>query len=520
MLVCTRRGALAALAALPLGCRETTTFGDRLAPRERITVLFPQVIEGPLDPRLNIRAWPGKLLHLMFEGAVSVHNAALEPRPALAERIEQPAPEVYELTVRADARFHDGAAVTAEDLRATYASVLEPSLGSPFRSLFERVVRMEVLDPRRLRIVINGPHAPFLSDLSLGVLPARSIGPGGRLVGPPIGAGPYQLAARSDDVEVVLERHAPYWRGQPRTPYLVLRTVRDENTRLLALLSGAADLVQNAVTPRLVDAMRDRPELTISRGPGVAYSYLAFNLRDPALADVRVRRAIAHAIDRQRLIDHKFCGTASPSTGMLAPGHWAYSDKVDHYPYDPAAATALLDAVGLPPATADTPRLRLSFKTSTDKFRRNLVRLMAADLRVVGIEANVEGFELGTLLADAKSGNFQLFTLQWPGPSEPHFYNWIFHSERIPTPEAPDRGGNRGGYVNPEMDRLIDAGRVEIDPKARAAIYAQVQAIAAADLPYLSLWHEDVVAVHRRGLMGYAPLPNASLFNLWQAGWR
>ncbi len=514
-----RAFALIACAMAVSGCRGDGTVGDRLPRDQRIAVLFPEAIRGPLDPRLNTRAWTGKVVQLMYEGVVSIHNEAMEPRPALAARIDQPAPTVYEITLRDDARFHDGSPVTARDLEATYRSVVDPQLKSPFRGLYARVRSMEILGEKRLRITLDAPHAPFVSDLSLGIVPADRIGPDGQLTAP-IGAGPYAFEARDGEREVVLKRSAHAWRGQPRTPYLVLRTVRDENTRLLALMGGDADLVQNAVTPRLVDAVRDRPDLTVQSVPGVGYNYLAFNLRDPILADLRVRRAIAHAIDRGRLITHKFRGVASPSTGLLAPNHWAHADDVPRYAHDPDRARALLDAAGHPDPPGPAPRFTLSFKTSTDKFRRNLVRLMADDLQAVGIRVDVQGFELGTLLSDAKSGNFQLYTLQWPDPGEPHFYNWLFHSDRIPTPDAPNRGGNRGAYHDPRVDGLIERGRVTTDRAARAAVYRDLQRILQADLPYVSLWHEDVVVVHRAGLEGYRPLPNASLFELWRAGWR
>ena len=510
--------ALMALCVL-FGCRDTRTFGDDLDPRERVVVLFPQAVRGQLDPRLNTRAWPGKIVHLVFEGVVSVHNETLTPTPALAAQIHQPRPEVYEITLRPEARFHDGSPVLAHDVLATYRSVRIPGLKSPFRSLYDRIETMEELGPRKLRLTLGAPHAPFLSDLSLGILPARIIGPDGHLLEAPIGAGPYTIRARAGEREVVLARFEDYWRGTPKTPFLVFKTVRDENTRLLALLSGAADLVQNSVTPRLADAMRSRPGLTVVERPGVGYSYLALNLRDPVLRTPRVRQAIAHAIDRGRLLEHKFRGVARPATGMLPLGHWAYEVPHDRYPYDPQRAMQLLDAAGFPDPPGPTPRFSLSFKTTTDKFRRNLVGLMAIDLQAVGIEVDVQSLELGTLLADAKGGHFQIYTLQWGDPSEPHLYNWIFHSDRIPTPDAPNRGGNRGAYQNPRVDALIDAGRTATDRAARAAIYGELQNILARDLPYISLWHDDVVTIYRDGLEGYTPLPNASLFELWRTGW-
>ncbi len=500
------------LAALP-ACRDTRTPGDAIPRRERVVVLFPEQLRGTLDPRLNTRAWPGKLIHLVFDGLTTVNTPGLRPAPALAAAIDQPTPDTYDIRLRPDARFHDGQPVRARDVAATLESVRDPALGSPLRTSHERLKRIDTLGDDRLRLTLHEPHAPYLSDLSLGILPARTVESGGPL----IGAGPFRLHSRTDPGEVVLARHDQYWRGAPRLPWVVVRAVTDQNTRLLALLGGAADVVQNAVSPRLADAMRDRPGLAVDTFPGVAYAYICFNLRDPLLADVRVRQALAHAIDREGLITHKFRGVARPATGMLPASHWAYAPDARRYPYDPAKARALLDAAGYP-ARPDGPRLRLGLKVNTDKFRRNIARVIAHDLAQVGVDLKVDAFEVGTLLSDVKSGNFQSYMLQWGDPSEPHFYNWIFHSDRVPTPAQPNRGGNRGAYRSPQVDALIDAGRVAPAAK-RAAIYQQVQRHVADDLPYLSLWHEDVVVVRREGLVDYTALPNASLYGLWRARW-
>lgn len=505
------------LLILLMGCQGTPR--QDLAPepaQTQLIVLVPEALKGELDPRLNTRAWPAKIIHLIFEGVTSVHYPDMQPRPALAERIEQPNPLTYEITLRSDALFHDGMPVTSEDVAATYESVRAPQLNSPLRSMYMRIAHIEILDNRRLRLILTEPHAPFLSDLSLGVLPARSLSPSGALIGPLIGAGPYQMTQRRGASEVRLSRFEGYWRGAPQIPQILFRVAPDENTRVLALLSGAADLIQNSLSPLMAHAMRDRPGLVEESAPGVAYAYLAFNLQRPPLDQLKVRQALAHALDRDRLITHKFFGRARASTGMLAPDHWAYTGDVPRYPHDPARAEALLDEAGLPRG-ADGVRLRLTLKTSSDKFRGNLARLMAADFARVGVVTRVAALEKGTLLHDAKRGHFDLYMLEWIDPSEPHFYNWIFHSQSIPTAARPSDGGNRGAYRNAEVDRLIDEGRREVDPRRRAALYAQVQRLVAADLPYLSLWHRHISLLRVEALRGYTPLPDASLFNLWSA---
>ncbi len=506
------------LSLLSLACQEQRGFGDQLPREERVLVLIPESLKGSLDPRLNTRAWPGKIIQLIFEGVVSVNHPDLKPRPALAERIEQPSPKIYEIFLR-EAHFQDGSPVRAIDVKATYESVLNPALRSPFRGMYARIKALEVLGPRRLRVHLKAPHAPFLSDMSLGILPAHSLDGSGQLKGPLIGAGPYHLQERQGQRELLLSRFEGYWRGRPEIPYLVMRSVRDENTRLLAILGGAADLLQNSLSPRMAEALAKRPKLALSRAPGISYNYIAFNLREPPLQSLKVRQALAHAINRERLIQHKFRGSARAAQGMLPEGHWAYLGEQRQYPYDPAKARELLDKAGFPDPPGPAPRFQLSLKTSTEKFRRNLARLMRDDLLQVGIKLKVRALEKSTLLADVKRGNFQLYTLSWGDPSEPHFYNWIFHSQNIPPPSAPGQGGNRGAYLNPEVDRLIEAGRLSSSLERRRQVYHQLQRILAEELPYLSLWHEDVWAIRAVDLE-YEPLPNASLFPLWRARWR
>lgn len=513
-----RRALLGVLLILLSACRDTRTPADAIPARDKVVVLIPEPIKGVLDPRLNTRSWPAKAIHLMYAGVVSVHNDQGEPRPGLAERIDQPSPAIYDITLRANATFQDGSPVTPADVIATFESVRDPALKSPFRGLYKRITQMQQTGPRALRITLDAPHAPFLSDMSMGIVPASAIGADGQLTRM-IGAGPYRFAGRSGDRELRLRRHAGYWGGTPAIEWIVLRTIRDQNTRLLALLGGAADLVQNAVTPRLAEAMKGRDDLVVTTAPGAGYTYIALNLRRAPLDNPKVRAALAYALDRRSMITHKFRGTATPATGLLPTQHWAYTAEVPTQPYDPQKAEALLDAAGLP-RKADGTRFTLEFKTSADKFRRNMATLIARDLGTIGVAVQVKPLETGTMLADVKAGNFDLYMLQWQGGGEPHFFNWIFSSARIPDAQHPNRGGNRGAYRNPRVDALIEAGRAEAALDKRRPIYHEIQRILAGELPYISLWHEDVIVVHRAGLDGYTALPNASLFNLWQARWR
>jgi len=196
----------------------------------------------------------------------------------------------------------------------------------------------------------------------------------------------------------------------------------------------------------------------------------------------------------------------------LPPTHWAYSGDVARYPHDIAKAKALLDAAGLKP-DARGVRLHLVYKTSADAFRVAIARVIASQLHQVGIEVEVRSFEFGTFFSDVKKGNYQIATMQSPEITEPDFHYWFFHSTRWPTAKDPD-GSNRWRYKNPEMDRLAEAGRAELDPARRKVIYADAQRLVAEDLPIIPLWHEDNVVLANVDVQGYTIVPNARFIGL------
>jgi peptide/nickel transport system substrate-binding protein len=295
--------------------------------------------------------------------------------------------------------------------------------------------------------------------------------------------------------------------------------IRDDNSRLLALVGGSGDLTQNTVSPLLLDAVVEQPRLKVESGRSAVFTYLGLNCDDPILGDPRVRRAIAYAIDRKTIVDTKYRGRAVLATGMLPTLHWAYNKDVDQYPYDPARARQLLDEAGHPDpdGAGPRPRFTLVYKTSSVRFRVALAQVIAAELAEVGIEVELRPLEFATFFADVKKGNFQLFSMQVPEIAEPDLYTNFYHSSRIPTRENPDRGGNRARYRDADVDRLIDEGRGVVDRPRRTAIYGEVQRILARDLPVIPLWHEDNVAVMGRQVEGFRILPTGQFSSLARA---
>jgi peptide/nickel transport system substrate-binding protein len=472
-------------------------------PRPGITVL----VESPpdsLDDRLALSAIGQRLAQLITPGLVTFDDES-RPVPDLAQSFRELDETTLEFVLRPNLTFHDGSPLTARDVQATYEALMHREIPSPRADRLEPIARIEVLDPRTLRFHLKRPYAPILAELSIGIVPAARARDTERQARAPTGAGPFRFIAQSDEEHLDLAPFDGYYGGRPEIAAVHVRVVRDETTRVLELLKGRGDLVANAISPAVLPLLREKAHLRVLARPGTGFAYLAFNLRSGPVADARVRRAICHLLDIDSIVEHRFHGLAERATAMLPAGHWA-SAPTAGCTHDPARAAALLDEAGFPDpdGPGGRPRLSLSYKTSTDRFRKSIALVMKEQLREGGIEVDLRTLEFGTFFNDIRTGNFELFTLKWVAVVEPDLLRWVFGTAHIPT-EANNFGGfNRGAYSNARVDELLE--RASAAPRdVRKSLYAEVLQAVDRDLPYVPLWHESSVAVISNRLEGYVP---------------
>lgn len=456
-----------------------------------------------LDPRFATDAVSSRIMELTFDSLVKL-DARGRLVGDLASTIERPTATTLVFHLRPDLRFSDGHRLTARDVKCTFDSVLDPASRSPKRAGLEPLSTIDAPDDATVIMTTRRPYAPALEMAMLAVVPC-STPPSNGLGAHPPGSGPFRIAAFSRDQAVVLERNQFHPRTDSALAGVTFKIIPDPTVRALELAKGTTDFAENNIQPELLGYLQRQPHLRVDRFAGTAYQYLAFNFRNPRLSDLRVRRAIAMAIDRRAIIEQLLRGTARPASGMLAPENWAYEPAVRRYPYDPAAARRLLEEAGYPDH-AGRPRFTLSYKTTPEGQR--LAEALQAMLRRVGIGLEIRSLEWATFYSDVQHGNFDLASLAWVGINDPHHYYMVFASHMTPP-----RGLNRGYYSNARMDELVEAGDATIDPERRRLIYRQVQQLAADDLPYLSLWWLDNVAVMNRRLAGFEPYPNGSLIS-------
>jgi peptide/nickel transport system substrate-binding protein len=464
---------------------------------DALVVMLPRDAEQ-LDPRFVGDPYGLRVSRLLFGSLVTIDPRTLEVIPDLAESVKAQSPTQFEVRLREGLRFSDGSPLDARDVVATFEGIVDPQLRSRYAHAYRRIAEMRVSDPRTILFVLREPHATFLTDLELPIV--RSEDAFRRIATPddpfPIGAGPYRLVKREPGILEL--RTNPHWhRGTPKYPSLRLVVIRDDNTRALRMLAGQGDLAIASIPPLLLPIFEDDERFETRSAAGISTMYLGFQTTSPKLDDLRVRRAIGYAIDRELLVRSKYDGLARVTDSWIPHGHWAEVDRLPSQGFDPDQARALLDAAGFSDPPGSEPRMRLVLRTTSDRFRQSVARAIAAMLREVGIEVDVRPSEAATLISDLNRGRFEITLLQVPEVIEPHVLSWFFDSSRIPGPQS--EGANRWRYENEELDRLFEVGRTQIDREQRQAAYVRVQQILARDIPVLPLWQPDTIAVFRRG---------------------
>lgn len=487
-----------AAALLPIaGCRST--------PHDPDTVVF--LIESSpanLDPRIGIDAQSQRIDGLLFDGLVA-RDANFRFSPGLAKSWDQPDPLTVIFHLRDDVHFHDGRKLTSADVKWTFDSMRTGVVISARTATYASVEKIDAPDPQTVIFHLRKPDNFLLANLATGAMGIVPAGSGADFWRHPIGTGPFRFVSQQIDQDVIVSRNADYWKTSPKIERVRFAVVPDAITQALELEKGSGDVAINSLPMDTLPVLAKQPNLAIEDVGGTEIQYLAFNTRDPQLRDVRVRQAIACAINRKLIIATLLQGHAQLASSLLPTTHWAWNGDVAQYNYDPARADRLLDQAGHPRGSNGI-RFHITMKTSTDEDTRMLAAVLQQQLAKVGIALDIRSNEFATFYADVTRGAFQMYSLRWVGGNEqPDIFNYAFSTARIPP-----HGGNRGHYSNPRLDALLDDAAANPDQTKRRADYAEAQQILARDLPAFNLWYKDTVLVHNRRLTHVVPSPSGS----------
>lgn len=439
-----------------------------------------------LDPRFATDAASTRINRLIYEQLVDF-DEHFQPVASLASW-ERLTPRRYRFTLREPGKnFHDGTPLRAQDIKATYDSVLDPGLVSPHRAGLDMIRSIEVHDERTVDFNLSRPDNLFPGRLVIGILPQARIEQPHGFARNPVGSGPFSFVDWRADGNLRIRRIRD---GQ------VVEFVRvpQPTVRVLKLVRGELDMLQGDLPTELVQWLGKRRDVRVQQRRGTNFAYLGFNMDDPVAGELRVRRAIGHAIDRESIIRFVMGGAARPANAILTPDHWAGNPELGGLSYDPERAVGLLREAGYGPGNP----VRIVYKTSTDPFRVRLATILQAQLARVGIEVDLRSYDWGTFYADVKAGRFEMYSLAWVGINMPDIFRYALHSE-----STPPRGANRGRFLSPVADRLMEDAENASSLAAQAGHYRKLQRHLLDELPYVPLWYEDYVFAARADVAGY-----------------
>lgn len=463
-------------------------------------VVAMQNAPATMDPGVALDEASQKIQQLLFSSLLKIDDH-LRVVPDLATRFEALDPLTYLAEIPPGVRFHNGREMTAKDVAYTFRRFLDPAFVSGRKGAYRDLASVEIRGPYTVAFHLSRPAASFPINLVMSLVPD---GTGAEAARHPVGSGPYRLREFVPDDHVTLDPFPSAFGAVAKNGQITFKVVPDETMRGLELRKGSVDLVVNDLSPDLVASLRQVPHLQVVTAPGTDYAYLGFNLRDPILADLRVRQAVAAAIDVGSIVKYLRRGLAEPATSIVPPMSWAHAEDIPPTSYDPARARALLDEAGHRDPGHGRPRLHLTLKTSTAEAYRVQAAVIQRNLADVGIACDILTAEFSTLMADVLNGNVQLYTLQWIGVTDPDMLRRVFSSTQVPP-----AGFNRGFYRSPRADQLIDAATAASDEANRATLYKAAARVIAADVPYVSLWYRTNTIVAQSNLTGLTLSPTA-----------
>jgi peptide/nickel transport system substrate-binding protein len=450
---------------------------------------------GPtnLDSRVGSDNASSRMFDLVYSGLIKV-TPNFDYAPDLATKWETPDDKTIIFHLNPAAKFHNGQPVKAADVKWTYESLMNPTFVTSKRSGYSTVDHIETPDEQTVIFKLKEANAGIFDNLTVGILPTGADTNVYKTR--PIGCGPYKLVEHRPDDRLEFEAFDQWHGGAPKIKHITVRIIPDATTCILEMRRGSVNFEVNIIPFENVAEFEKNPDFKVVKSNGSVYQYLAFNMKDPALAKPLVRQAIAHAIDRERIIRDIQRGYAQPTESMLAEGHWARATNLPTHEYNPAKAKQLLAQAGYPNG------LNLVFKTSTDAEANSRAQVMQAMMKEAGFNVSIQSNEMSTFFADISKGNFQMYSLSRNGISDPDFYYVLFYSKN-----EPPNGQNRGYYSNPRVDQLLIDGHSTFDRAKRKPIYEEVQKIIATDLPYLSIYMQSNVAIMRKNIDGYVQYP-------------
>jgi ABC-type transport system substrate-binding protein len=485
-------GAAATTAAMTAGIKNVHAASD--------TIVMGLVNFPPnLKPLENTGSSQGAVKLAIYRSLLS-YDPEGKLQTELAETWTPDGPTAHVFKLR-DAKFHNGAPVTAEDVAFTIGLIKDPKWTAFLRADFEIVDKVEIIDPKTVRIVLKAPSAPFPHLMASYHAPLLSKAAGDPDPAKPIGAGPYTFKSMERGVSVDVERFAGYYKpGKPKTPKIKFVNYADESLRVAALESGDIDLTET-LPWQAMDGVEKNARLKMDSTVG-PFMYLTFNTKQGPFTNVKLRQAVAFACKRDDIVKVAHFGRGESLNGLPFPGKpFSESAANNQYKHDPEMAKKLLKEAGFPNGF----QCKL-LSTTSPTLHQTTAEVVQENLAQVGIQVELTLTEWATRTSLGNQGRYEFAIAGTVGAyNDPDSVTTFVGS-------GTNAYARSFGFSSPRIDQLLTNGRTELDEKKRLAIYDELQRAAFEEMPIVGLtWRSQAYGM-QRALSGFRNLPGALTF--------
>lgn len=418
-------------------------------------------------------------------------------KPLLATEWKLINETTWEFKLKEGISFHDGAPFNAEAVKATIDRLLDPNTASPSRAKFTMIKEVKIIDDYTVQFLLEYPFAPLLSNLASNegsmISPKALAENPEKLTEVPVGTGPFVFEAWKTGQEISLKKNEKYWGDKPKIDRVVFKVVPEDATRLAMLETGEAQ-INDQVPVTEIERIEASKTMGLYRTDGLAVEYIAFNTKKKPLDDVRVRKAISHAIEREAIIKGVYNNIGTLANEAMSPKVFGYSENVKPFDYDLNEAKKLLKEAGYEKG------LQLNLLTSDRKERINMAEVIQSQLKGIGVEVKIQVMEYGAYIDVIDKGDHDMAIGGWgnaTGDGDYNQYN-LFHSASQGSP------GNHFYYSNPEVDNMIEGARRETDEAKRKQLYEQaMKKELEEDAVYVPIRNYEHIAAYSKNIDGF-----------------
>lgn len=460
---------------------------------QKDTLIFAQGADvTSFDPHIGKETPAITVTDQIFDTLTSTDND-MNVGPGIAESWDQISETSYKFKIKEGIKFHNGEVLTAEDVKFS----LDRAVASSYVSYIVNFISdVEVEDEYTVIVNTFEPYAPILMNLAhpSAAIVCKSVveADPDSLKTKPIGSGPYKFVEWKQGDSVKLEAFEDYYLGAPLTKNLVMRVIPENAQRSIALETGEIDIAYD-LSVNDIDKVKANDKLDVLTTNTSSVTYVSFNVEKAPFNDIRVRQAFAHAIDKELIIETLLYGQGSVANSVISEVVFGGVKDLEGLGYDPELAKELLKEAGVKEGTEFT------IVVNDNQLRIETCQVLQGFLNDVGIKLKIEVLEFGSLIEKTTKKQHELAFFAWVTSTSDADYTYypLFHSSMHGAP------GNRSFYNNPEVNKLIEAGRTNVNYDERAKIYKEIAEVLAEEVPSLPLFFQNMSVGVNKDVEGF-----------------